>query len=368
MRSKFLTALALWAGVSFANIQSLSAAQTAVVKADRVAMRAEPSVKAERLPNTLKKGTVVNVLSEVEDPKAKGNETRRWAQIELPPTVGVWVAAALVDEKSSTIKSRGANLRSGPGKNYSRIGSIDKGATVKSIRTVDGWTQIEPPPSATAYVPADLLDKSGATKPAPIAASAAAPAARQGRTGRSAPLAARPPAPAGDPAPARPLAAQTAAAPRPAAARRVVESSPAPAPEPTRAAPPVVQTEPVPPPPAPTPDPIVTAPPQAAPSTPVYSAPSRLTQTHSTTNWIETKRKVFRQGTLVASLNPKAPAGYVLLSKRKSEGMINYIYTDNPEINVRKFVNKNVLVSGEEWVDPEHKKTPIVVVESIEPE
>lgn len=358
MRSKFLIALALWAGVSSAAVHSLSAAQPAVVKADRVALRAEPSNKAERLPNTLKKGTAVNVLSEVEDPKAKGNETRRWAQIELPPSVGVWVAAALVDEKSSTIKSRGANLRSGPGKNFSRIGSIDKGASVKSIRTVDGWTQIEPPPSATAYVPAELLEKGGTAKPAAVAA-AATPAARQGRP---APLANRAPAPAGDPAPARPLMAQSAPAPNPTPARRVVET----AAEPARPAPAIVQTEPAPPPVAS--NPVFTAPPQTPPPAPVYSAPARLTQTHSTTNWIETKRKVFRQGTLVASLNPKAPAGYVLLSKRKSEGMINYIYTDNPEINVRKFVNKNVLVAGEEWVDPEHKKTPIVVVESIEPE
>jgi hypothetical protein len=87
--------------------------------------------------------------------------------------------------------------------------------------------------------------------------------------------------------------------------------------------------------------------------------------TQSTTNWVETKRKVTREGFLVPSANPKAPSGYCLLSKSRSEGLMNYVYTTDPKINLKQFLNMAVTVVGEEVIDPKFKATPVLLAESV---
>ena len=329
----------------------IAVVNTAVVKADHVAVRAEPSSKAERLKGNLKKGDIVRVVSEVEDPKATGSEPRRWAQIEMPAKFPVWVAAELVDPKTSVVMSDLANLRTGPGKNFSRVGQVAKGSKLTQVRIQEGWMQIEPPPTAVAYIAADLLGKEGKS----TSVAKANPPARQT-------AAASTPTPLGDrpqskwitsTAPGRPLVQPTQPPP-------AVTYSPAPE-APTRA----IAPAPVPTAPA-TPDPV------PAPVEPVYSTPTPVAPrtiitytTQSTTNWVETRRKVIREGFLVPSANPKAPSGFCLLSKSKSEGLMNYVYTTDPKINLKQFLNRSVTISGEEVIDPKHRSTPVLIAESV---
>lgn len=336
-----------------APLPELLAVETAVVKADHVAVRALPSAKAERLRGNLKKGDIVRVQATVEDPKATGTEPRQWARIDMPAKFPVWVAAELVDAKTGVVKSDLANLRGGPGKNYSRVGQLTKGSKVTQVRIQEGWMQIEPPPSAVAYIASDLLAKEGApnavasSKPAPPA-RATAPAPVQ------APLAERSqPKWITSPNPGRPIDPAAVQETRPArtappeAAQPVV--SPA-APSPVPSAPVVSQPAPV----------VPTAPPPT-----LAPAPTRTFTLLSSTNWIETKRKVTREGYIVPSANPKAPSGYCLLSKSRDEGLMNYVYTEDPHINLKQFLNRSVTIVGEEWIDPRFRATPILIPDSL---
>lgn len=348
MRLQRLLLSAIAAAI-LAPISQSFAVDTAIVKADHVAVRAEPSSKSERLKGNLKKGDLVRVISEVEDRKATGSEPRHWAQIEMPAKFPVWVASELVDAKTLVVKSDLANLRTGPGKNFSRVGQLPKGSKVTQVRTQEGWTQIDPPPSAVAYIASDLIGKEGK---ATTVAKANPPARQTSAAPAPTPLSDRPqPKWITSTAPGRPLEqpvrqAQPAIAPPPpvqAPVQTVADSTPAPV-----------------------------APPESAPAQPVYSTPAPVAPrtiitytTQSTTNWVETKRKVTREGFLVPSANPKAPSGYCLLSKSRSEGLMNYVYTTDPKINLKQFLNMAVTVVGEEVIDPKFKATPVLLAESV---
>lgn len=343
--------LAALAVILFAPAFQSLAVDTAVVKADHVAVRAEPSSKSERLKGNLKKGDIIRVLSEVEDPKATGSEPRRWAQIEMPAKFPVWVAAELVDPKASIVKSEIANLRAGPGKNYSRVGQVTKGSKVTQVRLQEGWMQIDPPPTAVAYIAADLLGKEGK---ATAVAKASPPARQTAAAPAPTPLGERPqPKWITSTTPGRPLV-QPAQPPPSVTAPALVQATPSP----------VAQ--------APTVSRALTQEPVAAPAEPVYSTPTPVAPrtiitytTQSTTNWIETRRKVIREGFLVPSANPKAPSGFCLLSKSRSEGLMNYVYTTDPKINLKQFLNRSVTISGEEVIDPKHTSTPVLMAESV---
>lgn len=330
---------------------TLAAAEAAVVKADQIAVRAEPSAKSERLRGNLKKGDVVLVVGEVADPKAQGNEPRRWAEIEMPPRFPVWVAAELVDPKTGSLKSDKANLRSGPGKNFSRVGQLSKGAKITQVRIQEGWMQIEPPPAAHAFIAADLVDKNPA-KPAPAKTSAprkptATPLPLPDRTAVAA---------SAQPVPARPLISTDTPTPPP---RNTNVRNAVPTPQPVANVPALSAPQP---PTSQIPVSTPTAPPLADSSPTVFSKPPT---TLSTTNWVATKRRVLREGYLVASMNPKAPSGYCLISKNRSEGLMNYVYTEDARINLKQFQNIFVVVSGEEWIDPTLKATPILIADSV---
>ncbi len=344
-------ALVAFFGISLLDT-TLAAAEAAVVKADQIAVRAEPSAKSERLRGNLKKGDVVLVVGEVADPKAQGNEPRRWAEIEMPPRFPVWVAAELVDQKTGSLKSDKANLRSGPGKNFSRVGQLSKGAKITQVRIQEGWMQIEPPPAAHAFIAADLVDKNPAKPSIAKSSTPRKPAAA------SLPLPDRTAvAASAQPVPARPLISTEASPPLP---RNTNVRNVVPNPQPVANLPALSAPQP---PTSQIPVTTPTAPPQTADSGPaVFSKPPT---TLSTTNWVATKRKVLREGYLVASMNPKAPSGYCLISKNRSEGLMNYVYTEDARINLKQFQNIFVVVSGEEWIDPKLKTTPILIADSV---
>jgi uncharacterized protein YgiM (DUF1202 family) len=55
------------------------------------------------------------------------------------------------------------NLRAGPGENYSVLGTLEPGATVKEVDTKNGWIQIETPANTYAFVAAQYLKQESAT-------------------------------------------------------------------------------------------------------------------------------------------------------------------------------------------------------------
>ena len=113
----------------------------------------------------LKNGDTVTVIEQV---NLKKGEPRQWAKIALPADAKVWVFSSLVDSASMSVKAKKANLRSGPGENYSVVGTLEKGAAVKQVQAKGDWMEIEAPAGAYAFVAAQFLHQEPA--PAMVAA------------------------------------------------------------------------------------------------------------------------------------------------------------------------------------------------------
>ena len=146
-------------GVLFALLSTAAAdlPRMARVKSDRTNVRARPSYDGEVLV-TLKRGTGVTVVAEVEGTEGEPGGSRRWAKVQLPAEVAVWVYAPLVDSKGRRVKSDVLKFRAGPGRNYSELGELKRGDPVAEIRRAEDWIQIEPPAQATAFVALSLLE------------------------------------------------------------------------------------------------------------------------------------------------------------------------------------------------------------------
>ncbi len=178
----------------------------AVVKQENVNARGQAAINSEVVVR-LKRGERVNVLEEVTLKKPKPDEPAKWARIALPATATVWIHSGFIDPNSKTVVPKKLKLRSGPGENYSVLGTVTKGTAVKEIETKGDWLKIEAPAEASAFVAAHL-----------IAHEAMAPAAA---------LAAARPTP-----PAKPVSETTVASPTPPPASPEPVAIPPPAPAP----------------------------------------------------------------------------------------------------------------------------------------
>ena len=120
-------------------------------------VRAKASVSSE-IHFSSKKGQPLRVIGEKEDAKAASDEPKRWAEIVVPAGTRVWVYGALIDPTNKVVRANTVNLRAGPGRNYSDVGSIPRGTPIKELRATDGWLEIEAPEGAArGYVAASLL-------------------------------------------------------------------------------------------------------------------------------------------------------------------------------------------------------------------
>ncbi|MBI4658287.1 MAG: SH3 domain-containing protein [Verrucomicrobia bacterium] len=317
--------------------------QTATVKENHVNVRGQPSLAGEVITQ-LKKGERVVVLEEIPVPKPKAGEPASWSRIQMPANTPVWVFASLIDPNEKTVKASRLNLRAGPGENFSVLGRLERGDTVKEIRTVEDWMEIETPEKAHAFVATELL-----SKPEP-----AAPPVLPGS--KKTEVVSEPPrAEPGRPSPA---------ANEPVAAPATLTPIDQPAPPVTEAPP----TKPTPPPettpatvtPAPTPHltDVVPTPQPASPvaatavPSPVESGPPP-------------KRVVRREGIVRSTWSIQAPT-YVELISPDTRRVINYLHTLDTELKLKDFRGKKIIVTGEEGIDSRWPKTPVLEVETIE--
>jgi len=223
----------------------LPSPEPAVVSQKNVNVRGQARINSEVVSH-LKKGDKVTVLEEITTTK-KPNEPDKWYKISLPPSAAVWVFANFVDADKK-VKPNRLNLRSGPGENFSVIGTVEKGTAVNIVETKGEWHKIEPPAGAYAFVAAHLVTLEPV---APV-------------------IAAKPPPP---PPPEVVVAAQ----------------------------PPVVVAQPV----VTEPPPVITAPPPIVPVVrPVPPGPPPEEPL--------TKRVVSREGIIKSSVSVQAPSHYVL--------------------------------------------------------
>jgi len=272
----------------------------ATVVASNVNVRGQAKLKSE-VVGRLNKGQNVTVLEEITLKNSAVDEPSAWAKILLPPNSHVWVNTMFI-EGTNTVKPKKLNLRSGPGENYSVLGILKRGDTVKTISTKEEWTEIEAPTDAYAFVAAQYLTQEAAPAVAAVAAKPEEPVA----------------APA-----AVPEAPQIAAPPTETPALPVPPTTP----EPSNAVPTV----------------------NAQPSEP-EPPPKRIVQ---------------HEGIARGTFSIQAPTHFELANPENGR-TINFLYTTSPDLDLRRYKGLRIVVTGEEGLDERWKNTPILTIEKIQ--
>ncbi|NLZ59528.1 MAG: SH3 domain-containing protein, partial [Lentisphaerae bacterium] len=116
------------------------------VSSESLIVRAKPASYYERLTQ-LKKGEAVQVLSKKED----------WYEILLPESVRAWVRSDSLDEAGQVLGDT-CFLSAGAGDFFTPYFHVPQGTRLKRIGApTDGWTQVQPPENASAWVHADYV-------------------------------------------------------------------------------------------------------------------------------------------------------------------------------------------------------------------
>lgn len=280
--------------------------EPAVANVKKINVRAQSHINSEII-TTLTRGDTVTVLNEVTLKKPKTDEPAVWAKILLPSATHVWVNGSFLDGTNGTVKPSKLNVRSGPGENYTVIGLLHKGDTVKAVDTKGDWTAIEAPTNAFGFVAAQLLAHKEAVPTQPV--------------------------------PTEPVPAQ------PTPVTSVVENPGAIAAPPTE--PPATTTSNTPPAtpiatpaiPAPLPAPTVEEPP-----------PPRIVQ---------------REGIVGGTVSIQAPSHFELDSLETGRA-IDYLYSTSTNLVLKKYKGMTVLVTGEEELDERWANTPVITIQKIQ--
>jgi len=276
----------------------------ATVNATRVQLRARSTTMGERL-GVFQKGDAVTVLEQVDNKWAKGADPKQWARIQLPSGTPVWVFASFVNS-DNTVKATRLNLRGGPGENYSILGRLPKGSTVKPVQTKGEWMQIETPEVATGYVAAMYL-KQDAT------------------------------------AIAQAEAVKAAASLEPASTNEIADVEPV-----------VAST--------------VDVPHTNAPATSEELAAFAAALAGGDAEEVEDPSKprvVMREGIIHNATSIQAPSHYSLLGLETGRN-INYLYTTSTNVNLNRYAGKHVIVTGEESLDKRWPNTPVLTLQRIQ--
>lgn len=316
--------------------------QPGVVRADRVNVRGKASLQGEVITQ-LSKGESVVILEEISGagPKKETEAPPAWLKIKMPANTPVWVNASHVDPASKSVTVRRLNIRGGAGENYSVLGVLDKGSILKEIRTVGDWMEIEAPTNTFGFVAADLIQKSNAPT---IAATPVPPVAKTEATGKDTvppqvkDLSNSPETPAIVPNPTPPTA------------------NPLPAPA-TPTSPAVEVAVPVTAPPKPSPSAVPT-------NVPPGEAPVNSARPPASADEPLPRRIITREGIVKRARNIQAPDDYQLVSAETGK-TINFLVTDKLGFSLKDFVDRKLMVTGEELVDRRWPNTPILDVEDL---
>jgi uncharacterized protein YgiM (DUF1202 family) len=127
------------------------------VGAGAVNVRAKAGLSGEVVAR-MTNGEPVTVIEEITLKNSKAEEPSAWAKIVLPEKASAWVKSSYIDPANKTVTAKPTlNLRAGPGENYSVVGSLQFGDPVKEIETKGGWTKVETPGNAYAFMAAQYL-------------------------------------------------------------------------------------------------------------------------------------------------------------------------------------------------------------------
>ena len=291
----------------------------ATCEANNVNIRGQAKLKSE-VVGKLAKGQQVTVLEEVKLKNSAVDEPSAWAKIVLPTNILVWANTSFIDPANKTVKPKKLNVRSGPGENYSVLGTLKQGDTVKDVSTKGDWTQIEAPADAYAFVAAQFLKQGEAPTIAANTPTATSPE----------PTAPTTPA----------TVTETPIVTTPTEPTPSTTTPPA-----TIAPPPTTTTEP---------PPVTTT----EPSTTTTNAPPEDTEPPP-------KRIVQREGIVRGTFSIQAPTKFELISP-DNHRTINYLFTDSPDLDLSRYKGIRIIVTGEEGLDERWRNTPVISIQKIQ--
>jgi uncharacterized protein YgiM (DUF1202 family) len=292
----------------------------ATVTAANLNLRGQAGLKGEAVGH-LKAGDTVNVIAQINLDKHAADEPAQWAKISLPSGNKVWVDSKYVDATNKVVSVKKLNLRAGPGENYSVLGAIEKGTPVNELAAKGNWSQIETPTNAFAFVAAMYLKQEAA--------------------------------PAIAPTPPAPPVIETPVVTTP------VVTTPPPTTSTVAEAPPIVTQPPV----APV-APVVDTNASVAATTPV------VTDTNAAASVVDTNlpppppRVVSHEGYVRPSVSLVAPTFYELYDT-ESGNAINYLYSTSTNLDISRYNNYDIIVTGEEGMSPRWKDTPVITIQKI---
>ncbi len=308
--------------------------QRAIVTADRVNVRGRATLNSE-IVTQLNQGEEVVLLEEIPVKNPSPGEPAAWARIRLPANTPVWVFAPYIEPGQSVVNVSRLNLRAGPGENYSVLGRIERGTTVKEIRLEKNWMEIEAPGSSSAYIAASFLKPIASET---VAASTAPAPAESTETPTSVPSE----SPTSEVTTNTVETVATTEAPAPPATSEAVTNTQS------------VEIEAAPVPPLDQPLDTISTPVPISPSTNEVSLPAETSP----------RRVVSREGRVIISRSIQAPTDYALESQ-DTHRTINYLHSEDLGVNLKVYAGRKVIVTGEELIDRRWTQTPILEVESI---
>jgi uncharacterized protein YgiM (DUF1202 family) len=251
----------------------------------------------------LQDGETVTVIEQVILSKPKAGEPAQWVKIGYPAGAHVWVHSSYLNA-DNTVKPRRLNVRTGAGENFSIVGTLDQNTPVKVVSTKGNWTQIEAPAGAFAFVAARFLQQEPTTV-TPEGMEPVAPVVT------IQPPDAEPTTVAGGPD-ITPVPTDVAGEPTPVVIEDVATAG---------APPPVVEEV-----------------------------------------WVP--RSVAHEGIVRATISVQAPTRYGLYSKENSK-LINFLYSPTPQLDLSKYFNRQVIITGQEGLEERWKNTPVLTIQKI---
>jgi uncharacterized protein YgiM (DUF1202 family) len=313
----------------------------ATVVASNVNVRGQAKLRSEVITR-ITKGQQVTVVEELIKNNSGPDEPSAWAKIVLPQGTPVWVSAGFVDPTKRTVVPKRLNLRSGPGENYSIVGRMERGETVKELSTKGAWMEIEAPTNAYAFVAAQYLKQES---PAAAAIVSTTPAATTPAPAETAPTITTTPAPAPPAAPSEP-APTTATVTEPPAVAAAPTETPAVAPAPSPA--------------------VTNAPPAEMAALTPAPATEGTNALVAAEEQPPKKRIVMREGFVRGTASIQAPTHFSLVSADATRKMINYLYSPSIELDLRRYKGLHVIVTGEESLEERWGNTPVLSIQKIQ--
>lgn len=274
----------------------------ATIVGKNINVRGKASFNGEVITK-LQNGDAVTVIEQVILSKPKAGEPSQWAKIAYPASAHVWVHNSYITAEK-TVKPKKLNIRTGAGENYSVVGTLEQGTTVKEISTKGNWTEIEAPADAFAFVAATYIQQDANSATVPQVVSIQAPDATPSTVTTE------------------PLVASTTTD---------VTNTNNPAGEPSV---------------TPTPDAIGAA------------APPPIVEEV----WVP--RTVSHEGVVKPTISIQAPTKFGLHSKENGK-LINYLYSPTAALEMSRYVGRHIIVSGQEGLDERWLNTPVLTIQKI---